>query len=78
MHQFGNKVTDMVTDISRHYKIIIDNKMEYNNDTYLRHLFEALESGPNAEFNAQIKSIRKDVEIDFCCNHFLQQPCFQG
>jgi hypothetical protein len=63
MHHFGNKVTDMVTDISRHYKIIIDNKMEYNNDTYLRHLFEALESGPNAEFNAQIKSIRKDVDM---------------
>jgi hypothetical protein len=63
LHLFGNKVTDMVTDISRHHKIITDNRMEYNNDTYLRHLFEALESGPNAEFNAQIKSIRKDVDM---------------
>ena len=63
LHQFGNKVTEMITDISKHHKIIIDNKIEYNNDTYLRHLFEALESGPNAEFNAQIKSIRKDVDM---------------
>lgn len=62
LHQYKNNVATMINDLSKHHKIITDNRGAYENSTFLRHCFDALQSGPNADFNNQIKAIKKDVD----------------
>ena len=62
LQKFDMNVTDMVVFIESHFKTIIDNGGEYNEKTYIRHIFDALLSGPNAKFNTHFEMIKTDVQ----------------
>ena len=62
LQDYQNNVKDMIADIQKHYKVITDNNGEYGASTYRRHVFNALQSGPNAKFNAKISAIQAEVE----------------
>ena len=65
MHMFNNDVVKLIDTMELHHKTIVDNEVEYTDASYLRHMITALESGPNAEFNEQIKAIKRDIESGF-------------
>lgn len=62
LQDYKNNVKEMISDIQKHHKIILDNGSEYDDSTYLRHIYQALVSGPNDKFNNKINDIWSDVQ----------------
>ena len=58
----------MCKSIERHYQAIVDNGHSYDNETYMRHILDALLSGPSADFNTNMKSIKNDVDAGYGYN----------
>ena len=58
----------MCKSIERHFQAIIKNGHAYDADTYRRHILDALLSGPNADFNTRMKSIKNDVDAGYGYN----------
>ena len=55
----------MCKSIERHLQAIVENGHAYDADTYRRHILDTLLSGPNADFNIRIKSIKNDVDAGY-------------
>ena len=51
-----------------HTQAIVENGHAYDADTYRRHILDALLSGPNANFNTRMKSIKSDVDSGYGYN----------
>ena len=62
LQAFDNHVPNMISFIEKHYKIIKDNGFDYADETYRRHVIQALSSGPNAAFNEYIRTVQRDVD----------------
>ena len=58
----------MCKSIERHFQAIIDNGHAYDAEAYKRHVMDALLSGPNADFNTRMKSIKSDVDAGYGYN----------
>ena len=58
----------MCKSIERHFQSIVENGHAYNAETYRRHVLYALLSGPNADFNTRMKSIKSDVDAGYGYN----------
>ena len=52
----------------RHFQTIVENGHVYDAETYRRHILDALLSGPNANFNTRMKSIKSDVDAGYGYN----------
>ena len=57
----GNFI-EMCKSIERHFQAIVENGHAYDAETYRRHILYALLSGPNADLNTRMKSIKSDVD----------------
>lgn len=62
LQDHNNNVKEMIETIQKHYKIIKDNNGEYGDSTFRRHIFDALQTGPNPDFNKKIGDIKAEVE----------------
>ena len=60
LHEFGNDVTKMCSEIERVYQAIVD--LGGTCESIRRYLITALSSGPNATFNNFIDRINDDIE----------------
>ena len=58
----------MCKSIERHFQAIVENGHAYDAETYRRHILDALLSGPNADFNTRMKSIKSDVDAGYGYN----------
>ena len=58
----------MCKSIERHFQAIVENGHAYDAETYRRHVLDALLSGPNADFNTRMKSIKSDVDAVYDYN----------
>ena len=58
----------MCKSIERHFQAIIENGHAYDVETYRRYMLDALLSGPNADFNTRMKSIKSDVDAGYGYN----------
>ena len=58
----------MCKSIDRHFQAIVENGHAYDAETYRRHILDALLSGPNADFNTKMKSIKSDVDSGYGYN----------
>ena len=58
----------MCKSIERHFKAIVENGHAYDAETHRRHIMDALLSGPNANFNTRMKSIKSDVDAGYVYN----------
>ena len=62
LHAYDNSVTEMIKDIEKHHQAIVSNGSSYEQETYRRHIFAALLSGPNEVFNTHFNAIKSDVD----------------
>ena len=62
LQDFKNDVSLVIANINKHHTAIIDNNGSYAHDTLRRHALQTLRSGPNAEFNAFVDDINRDIE----------------
>ena len=62
LQKHNNDVSALITYLETHHNHIMTNGGSYENDTYRRHAFAALASGPNAAFNKFIGDIEQDVK----------------
>ena len=58
----------MCKSIERHLQAIVENGHAYYSETYRPHVLDALLSGPNANFNTRMKSIKSDVDAGYGYN----------
>ena len=58
----------MCKSIECHFQAIVKNGHAYDAETYRRHIIDALLSGPNANFNTRMKSIKSDVDAGYGYN----------
>ena len=63
----GN-VIKMCKSIERHFQAIVENGHAYDAETYRHHVLDALLSGPNADLNTKMKSIKSDVDAGYGYN----------
>ena len=61
-------VISMYKSIERHIQAIVENGHAYDAETYRRHILDALLSGPNADFNTRMKSIKSYVDARYGYN----------
>ena len=47
---------------------MVKNGYAYDAETYMRHVLDALLSGPNADFNTRIKSTKSDADAGYGYN----------
>ena len=65
LHDHDNNVTEMIKDIEKHHQAIVENGGSYEPETYRRHIFDALLSGPNEVFNTHFKAVKSDVDSNY-------------
>ena len=65
LHDYKGNVLEMCKAIERYYQAIVDNGNSYDNETYRRHILDSLLSGPNADFNTKMKSIKSYVDAEY-------------
>ena len=68
LQEYKGNVIEMCKSIERHFQDIVENGHAYDAKTYRRHILDALLSGPNADFNTRIKSIKSDVDAGYGYN----------
>ena len=68
LQEHKGNVIEMCKSIERHFQAIVENGHAYDAETYRRHILDALLSGPNADFNTIMKSIKSDVDAGYGYN----------
>ena len=58
----------MCKSIERRFQAIVETGHAYDAKTYRRHILDELLSGPNADFNTRMKSIKSDVDAGYGYN----------
>ena len=61
-------VIEICKSIERHFQAIVENGHTYDAETYRQHILDALLSGPNADLNNIMKSIKSDVDAGYGYN----------
>ena len=68
LQEHKGNVIEMCKSIERHFQAIVENGHAYDAETYRRHILYTLLSGPNADSNTIIKSIKSDVDAGYGYN----------
>ena len=68
LQEHKGNVIKMSKSMERHFQAIIKNGHSYDAETYRRHILDTLLSGPNADFNTRMKSIKRDVDAGYGYN----------
>ena len=68
IQEHKRNVIEMCNSIERHFQAIVENGHACDAETYRRHILDALLSGPNADFNTRMKSIKSDVDAGYGYN----------
>ena len=58
LQEHKRNVIKICESIERHFQAIVENGHAYDAETYRQHILDALLSGPNADFNTRMKSIK--------------------
>ena len=58
----------MCKSIERHFQDIFENGHAYDTESYRRHILDALLSGPNADLNPRMKSVKSYVDAGYGYN----------
>ena len=68
LQEHKGNVINICKSIEHHFQAIVENGHAYDAETYRRHILDALLSGPNADFNTRMKSIKSDVYAGYGYN----------
>ena len=68
LQEHKGNVIEMCKSIERHFQAIVENIQAYDAETYRCPILDALLSGPNANFNTKMKSIKSDVDAGYVYN----------
>ena len=68
LQEHKGNVIEMCKSIDRQFQAMVKNGHAYDAETYRRQILDALLSGPNADFNTRMKSIKIDVDAGYGYN----------